>query len=149
MDEDIRSVLEPGGVSSSRRFDVLSEFRKTNASTGVHMMPVIPYITSVRENLEAVFSETKQRDIHYLITSNLNLKGPTRAVFFNFVREEFPQYEHPLTRLFSYGKEYKEYKSELFQMISEVRTKYNVKADFGSIIKEKNAQFEAEQLSFF
>ena len=149
MDEDIRSVLEPGGVSSSRRFDVLSEFRKTNASTGVHMMPVIPFITSVRENLEAVFSETKQRDIHYLITSKLNLKGPTRAVFFNFVREEFPQYEQPLTRLFSYGKEYKEYKSELFQMISEVRTKYNVKADFGSIIKEKNAQFEAEQLSFF
>ena len=34
MDEDIRSVLEPGGVSSSRRFDVLSEFRKTNASSG-------------------------------------------------------------------------------------------------------------------
>lgn len=149
MDEDIRSVLEPGGVSSSRRFQVLKEFRKTNASTGVHMMPIIPYITSTSENLEAVFSETEQKDIHYLITSNLNLKGPTRAVFFKFVREEFPQYEQSLTKLFSYGKEYKDYKKELFQRISEVRAKYQVKADFGSIIKEKNAQFEAEQLSFF
>lgn len=149
MDEDIRSVLEPGGAASIRRFEVLKEFRKTNASTGVHMMPVVPYITSTRENLEAVFSETKDRDIHYLITSNLNLKGPTRAVFFNFIREEFPQYEQKLTKLFCYGKEYKEYKKELYQRISEVRSKYKVKADFGSIIEEKNAQFEAEQLSFF
>ncbi|MBS7008316.1 SPL family radical SAM protein [Anaerostipes sp.] len=149
MDEDVRSVLEPGGVSSRRRFEVLEEFRRTNASTGVHMMPIVPYITSTRENLEAVFSETKHRDLHYLITSNLNLKGPTRAVFFRFVRNEFPQYEQKLTKLFSYGKEYKDYKKELYQIISEVRAKYQVKADFGSIIKEKNAQFQAEQLSFF
>lgn len=113
------------------------------------MMPIVPYLTSTRENLEAVFSETKHRDIHYLITSNLNLKGPTRAVFFQFIREEFPQYEQALTNLFCYGKDYKDYKKKLYQIISEVRAKYKVKADFGSIIKEKNAQFQAEQLSFF
>ena len=43
VDEGIRKKLEPGGVSSVRRFEMLREFRKTNASIGVHMMPIVPY----------------------------------------------------------------------------------------------------------
>ncbi|MDR2915383.1 MAG: hypothetical protein LBV74_11220, partial [Tannerella sp.] len=42
MDEDMRKKIEPGGVMSMRRFAMLKEFSKTNASTSLHFMPIIP-----------------------------------------------------------------------------------------------------------
>ena len=45
MDEDVRKEIEPNSSKSSDRFNMLKEFRKTNASIGLHTMPIIPYLT--------------------------------------------------------------------------------------------------------
>ncbi len=45
MDECIRTEIEPGGVASQKRFAMLKEFSKTNASTGLHFLPIIPYLS--------------------------------------------------------------------------------------------------------
>ena len=51
MDERVRTRLEPGGVPSARRFEVLRAFSETRACTGVHLMPIIPFLTDSRANL--------------------------------------------------------------------------------------------------
>ncbi len=45
MDEQLREKLEPNASPSLKRFEALQQFKKTNASLGVHIMPIIPYLT--------------------------------------------------------------------------------------------------------
>jgi DNA repair photolyase len=45
MDENLRQRIEPHGTQSIKRFAMLKEFAQTNASTGLHVMPIIPYLT--------------------------------------------------------------------------------------------------------
>jgi DNA repair photolyase len=56
MDESIREKLEPNSSPSINRFKVLKKFKeKTNASIGVHIMPIIPYLTDSYENLDEIY----------------------------------------------------------------------------------------------
>lgn len=56
MDESIRKLIEPGGVEAAKCFNMLKTFRKTNASVGLHVMPIIPYLTDSFENFDLLFS---------------------------------------------------------------------------------------------
>ena len=51
MDENVRRNIEPGAAPSARRFEVLKAFSGTNASTGLHFMPIIPYLTDGTANV--------------------------------------------------------------------------------------------------
>lgn len=58
-DERLRAKIEPGAVSTERRFAMLEKFKKTDASVGIHMMPVLPFLTDSTENLSSVFPKRK------------------------------------------------------------------------------------------
>ncbi len=45
LDEDMRKGLEPFCAPTADRFEMLKAFGETSASTGLHMMPIIPYLT--------------------------------------------------------------------------------------------------------
>ena len=82
VDEKLAAELEPGAVSPDRRFAMLKEFAKTNASTGVHSMPLIPYLTDDTANLEGLYQGAVSCGARYLLPGYLNLKGATREAFF-------------------------------------------------------------------
>jgi len=55
LDENIRTVLEPGACSSKARLKALKRIKEeTNAIVGIHMMPIIPYLSSSIDNLEKI-----------------------------------------------------------------------------------------------
>ncbi|MFP4177409.1 MAG: radical SAM protein [Acholeplasmataceae bacterium] len=60
MDEDLRARIEPDAVESYRRFNVLKAFANTSASTGLHVMPIIPHLTDGPENFAALFQMGKK-----------------------------------------------------------------------------------------
>ncbi len=45
MDEKLSSLLEPVASSPEKRFSVLQAFKDTAATTGLHMMPILPFLT--------------------------------------------------------------------------------------------------------
>lgn len=90
VDEELRKLIEPGGVESQRRFKMLKTFRKTNASVGLHVMPIIPYLTDNYENIDVLFNMAKDSEVHYVLPGTLYLRGKTRIVFFDFIKKEFP-----------------------------------------------------------
>lgn len=137
MDENIRKKIEPGGVSSINRFNMLKEIRKTNASTGLHLMPIIPYITDNRENLEEIFSRANDSRVHYALPGTLYLRGKTRKVFFQFIQKEFPDLYQELSKLYRTGGAGKEYKDKLYAIVNELRNKYNVSSGYAKVMREK------------
>ena len=149
MDESIRRKIEPGGAPSLKRFAMLREFSKTNASIGLHVMPIIPFLTDTRENIESLFSRAIENGVNYFIPAILNLRGRTRWAFFDFIRTEYPELCKPLQDLYKSGAVNKDYKYTLYSLINELKTKYKLSSNYNAIIKEKLRQTECEQLSFF
>ncbi len=137
MDEAIRSKIEPGGASSLERFGVLREFRKTNASTGLHVMPIIPYITDKEENFEAMFALAAECDVHYVLPGTLYLRGNTYRHFMEFITKEFKEVEPQLKRLYKTGGAGNEYKTPLYEMINRLRDKYGLSSSYTKPMKEK------------
>ncbi len=149
MDESVRKKIEPGGAPSLRRFAMLNEFSKTNASIGLHFMPIIPFLTDNRENIDSLFANAKDSNVAYVIPGTLNLRGKTRWAFFDFIRNEYPHLYTSLQDLYKTGGAGKEYKEKLYSVVSELRLKYNLSCNYSAIMKSKLKQTENEQLSFF
>jgi len=149
MDENIREKIEPGGAPSLRRFAMLKEFSKTDASIGLHFMPIIPFLTDNRENIDSLFAHAKDSNVEYVIPATLNLRGKTRWAFFDFIRNEYPYLYTSLQELYKSGGAGKEYKEKLYSMINELRSVYGLSCNYSAIMKAKLKQTNNEQLSLF
>ncbi|MCY6958393.1 SPL family radical SAM protein [Clostridium brassicae] len=148
MDENIRRKIEPNGVESLKRFAMLKEFSKTKASTGLHFMPIIPYITDGRDNVDNLYSNAADCKVSYVLPGVLYLRGKTRYVFFDFIKKEFPHLYEPLQTLYKTGGANKEYKDKLYTMVNELKDKYNFSGSYSKPMKDKLNKSDNEQLSF-
>ena len=137
MDEEIRRKIEPFSSTSMERFEVLKEFRKTNASTGIHLMPIIPYITDSEENFDRLFRQASQCNVDYVLPGTLYLRGTTRNHFFTFVEKEFPEESEEIKSLYKTGGAGKEYKTELYKMVNRLRDQYNLSSSYMKVMREK------------
>jgi DNA repair photolyase len=137
MDEAVRKKIEPGGAPSADRFAMLKEFRKTNASVGLHVMPIIPYITDSRENMESLCVNARDCGADYLLPGTLYLKGATRDVFFEAMRKKFPEEFPKLQAIYKTGAAPKEYKDHLYEMVNELRKQYGISSSYTQPMKEK------------
>ncbi|MFA9377828.1 MAG: radical SAM protein [Lachnotalea sp.] len=149
MDESVQKKIEPGGVDSLKRFEMLKAFAHTNASTGLHFMPIIPYLTDNYENVDSLYSCASKCNVSYVLPGTLYLRGKTRGTFFDFIKHDFPTLYDPLKQLYQTGGAPKEYKNTLYTMVNTLRTKYALSSSYSSPMKEKIKKTEYTQLSLF
>ena len=71
MDETVAKLIEPGAPSPKQRIAAAAELRKNGIKTGIHMMPIIPYLTSSAESLEAVYRAAKNAGAGYVLAGGL------------------------------------------------------------------------------
>lgn len=135
--EDLREIIEPGSCPSSKRFAMLKAFRKSNASVGLHVMPIIPFITDDEENIESLCDMARRADVHYMLPGTLYLRGQTRNYFLNFVKAQFPQVFPLLTELYKKGGATKAYKDNLYLMVNRLRNKYQLSGSYSAPMKLK------------
>jgi DNA repair photolyase len=137
VDERLREKMEPGGCASANRFAMLKAFRQTNASVGLHVMPIVPYLTDAVEHIEDLFANAKESNVHYVLPGVLYLRGKTRNVFFDFIRQDFPEKYHLLKTLYAAGGAGKAYKDQLYVTVNALRAKYQLSSSYAPLIKEK------------
>ena len=149
INENIRKKIEPNAVPTIDRFKMLKEFNKTNASTGLHFMPIIPYITDGFENVDLIYNQAAHCKVDYVLPGVLYLRGKTRKVFFDFIRQEYPNLYEPLQTLYKKGGAGKEYKDEIYAMVNQIKEKYNLSSSYSKPLKEKLRNYTNEQLTLF
>lgn len=138
MNEEDRKKIEPYSSTSMERFEMLKEFRKTNASVGLHTMPIIPYITDNYSNIENLCSEAKYSNVHYMLPGVLYLRGATREVFFEFMKEQYSDKYENMKELYKTGGADKSYKEKLYsQVVNPLREKYGISSSYMKTLKEK------------
>lgn len=150
IDENIRKIIEPGTVSTERRFQMLERIRKeTKATVGVHIMPIIPYITDNDENLEGIYRRANEIDATYVLPGTLYLRGKTRDVFFDMIDHNFKHLKPQLATLYSYGFDRKPYKADLYTRMSVFQKKYNLNSNYKKHVIDKVKPKTSEQLTLF
>lgn len=136
-DEELRERLEPGSRPSGKRFEMLKQFKKTNASVGLHVMPIIPYLTDSHENLESICYNAHHAGVDYMLPGTLYLRGKTKGYFLEFIKNEYPHLYNDVFSLYKTGGTSKEYKEGLYKTVNELRWKYKLSGSYSKPIKEK------------
>lgn len=136
MDEKKRKKLEPNASSSIERFEVLDAFSKTKASVGLHVMPIIPYLTDSTENLDSIFSKGKESNVTYVLPGTLYLRN-NKKEFMEFIKNEFPEEYGRINSLYIKGSAGKEYKDGLYLIVNELIKKYGLSKSYSKPIKDR------------
>ncbi len=143
MNETVAKLIEPGAPTPKERIAAAAEFARNGVKTGIHMMPIIPYLTSSADSLEAVYRAAKNAGAGYVLAGALNLKGSTRQGFFDSVKTAFPSEHSRIYGLYRDREEYKKYKEQLKSTLGKLRKMYGMQS-YGELESPK----EPEQLSF-
>lgn len=149
MDEKLSSVLEPGASSPEKRFSVLRAFKDTAAFTGLHMMPILPFLTDSPQNLEQTLSLASECKVDYVLPGVLYLRGETRKHFFNFLKSNFPELLDPYHRLYSKGGIDRAYKAELNGTLKPLLEKNHLSTDYMKPMETRLSQSKQLKLSDF
>ena len=141
MDEDTKGKLEPGSSPPRDRFEVLRRFRETDSSIGLHVMPILPFLTDGEENLDHIFALAAECRVDYVLTGTLYLRGLTRNHFFRFLEAEYPALHEKYRMLYRTGGADKSYKARLYSRVNRLRKKYGLSGSYSNPIKEKFKRF--------
>lgn len=140
MDKAAAKLLEPGAPPPRERIEALKEIKKQGITCGLHLMPIIPYITSGEHNIEALFSAAKEVGADYVLTGALALKNKN---FFESVKQSFPAEYRRIREIYKDKKAYAEYRSDLAETIERVRKRYGMPS-YSKLLSRQHAT----QLSF-
>ena len=128
--ENLKNILEPNASNIKDRVKLLKEFKKTNCNIGMHIMPILPYLTDSYENLESLFKIAKNIDVNYVLPSPLNLYGQTKTEYFKFLKKEFPDIYPKTKELFKETYLNRNYKKELFYKLNELKNSFNLSFNY-------------------
>lgn len=137
MDENLRQKLEPGASPSMARFEALKKLKSTNASLGVHIMPIIPYLTDSYENLNNIYMNSSLAKVDYVLPGTLYLIGKTKPYFLNFIKGYDINIYNKIYCLYSTGSAGKIYKDNLYKYVTEIKSKYKISSNYMAAIRNK------------
>lgn len=138
VDKNIARKLEPGSSAPESRFNILREVKnKTKACTGLHVMPIIPYLTDSEDNFDKMFEEASKIGVDYVLCGALYLLGQTKKHFLDFTNNIFPEEYKLISEMYVKGSASKEYKDQLYKMINRLKEKYGINSNYMKFIKAK------------
>ncbi len=149
MEENLSFLLEPLASPPEKRFSVLKAFKDTSATTGLHMMPILPFLTDSPENLEQIFSRAAECEVDYALPGLLYLRGETRKHFFNFLACNFPELLDPYRKLYAKGWADRAYNDELYGTLRNLMRKYHLSADYMKPLEIKSSSPKQLRLTDF
>jgi DNA repair photolyase len=149
MDENLSALLEPLASPPEKRFSVLRAFKDTAAHTGIHIMPILPFLTDSTQNLEQILSLASECKVDYALPCVLYLRGETRKHFFDFLELNFPKLVDPYRKLYAKGGADKAYKAELYGVLNSLMEKYHLSGDYMKPMQAKLSQPKQLKLTDF
>jgi DNA repair photolyase len=149
MDENLSALLEPLASPPEKRFSVLRAFKDTAAFTGLHMMPILPFLTDSPQNIERILSLAAESEVDYALPGILFLRGETRKHFFNFLKLNFPELVDPYRKLYAKGGADRTYKAELYGLLSSLMKKYHLSGDYMKPMQAKLSRPKQLKLTDF
>lgn len=116
VDDDLRKIIEPGSSPIIERFKVIDQIKKeTKAHAGIHIMPIIPYLTDQPGNLNGLYKMAKKVNADYVLPGTLYLRGQTKPYFLNCIKKYNYDLYQKIASLYYQKNALKTYKPKTYQ----------------------------------
>jgi len=130
--DDIGKLLEPEASLPSKRLETIKKLSDSGFNTGIINMPVLPFISDSKQDIEAMIVKAKEYGANYVLYSGLTLYGDgpqdCRTVYYKFLEDHFPELLPRYEQLFenSFAPTQK-YSFELSKKFSEISSLHGMK----------------------
>lgn len=89
--DELSLKIEPGAPAVSQRFQAMSILSAAGITTGITLMPLLPYITDSEENIRAVVQKAKDCGAQYFIPSfGVTTRDRQKEYFYQKLDVVFP-----------------------------------------------------------
>lgn len=82
LNPKLQKLLEPHAVSIDRRLEALRRLKKAGVPCGIHLMPIIPFLTDSDEALEGMVKAGTEIGVDYFVYNILRLRGQVVKGYF-------------------------------------------------------------------
>ena len=103
LDAKAWRATEPGTPNPKARLEAVAELNRSGIPTGVLIAPLMPGINDAPEQVERIVEAATEANATYIGGQTLFLRGSTREVFFEFLREKRPDLVERYERLYAKG----------------------------------------------
>ncbi len=131
VNDEISNIFEPGVPSPSQKLETIKKIKKAGISTGMFLMPVIPFITDTPEMIDQTIKKGKDAGIDYVIFGSMTLKdGKQKDFFMNVLKNSYPGLVHLYEMIYSKGDQWggasREYNQSVHELFNLIATKYKI-----------------------
>ncbi|MBN5218044.1 SPL family radical SAM protein [Serratia ureilytica] len=150
-DDPLCKKIERNAPSASQRFEAMKVLSEQGIYTGTIMMPVIPFITSDKDNIMSIIQKTYASGGKFIYPwFALSLRDSQRHYFYQWLEKIFPGLKNTYQN--TYKNNYLCYprNHEILQdlFITECE-KLGIKYKMGDIIASYQSKYDAGQLDLF
>lgn len=101
LEESVARIFEPNAPSPKERLDIIRKIKELGLSCGVAYIPVLPYISDSRDDLEEMIGSAKEHGADYVFVGALTLYGYGKNIFFRVLEKHFPELLPKYRRMYS------------------------------------------------
>ena len=151
-DDNLAKFLEPNVISSSKRFEVLNTLRENNIYAGLLMMPILPFVTDTKENIQKCIQLAKESDAKFVYTKMGMILGKrVREYYFQNIDRLYPGLSQDYESVYEKRNVCNPLKyRELLEFFVNECNKNHILCDMSEIINDYKKKFPVkEQISLF
>jgi len=144
LDPKLQKWLEPHTVSIERRLEALRKLKSHGIPCGIHLMPIIPFITDGDEAIEGMVKAGAETGVDYFVYNTLRLRGQVvRGYYFDALKAYDPGLFRQTLRLYgSRAAPPESYLDTLSQKVRFFKDKWGLRNGWDPV-------FSGEQLPLF
>jgi len=90
--EHLREIFEPGASTIAERLETLKILHDAGISTGIWMLPILPWLSDTDENLESMVRDMAEVGVQFILPGGMTMKpGRQKDQFMKVMYERFPE----------------------------------------------------------
>jgi DNA repair photolyase len=100
-EDSLAKTIEPGAPPTSQRFAAMNTLAKNGIQTGMLLMPLLPYITDTRANIEPLIRQAVDNGASFVLPClGVTMRDRQRLYFYEKLDEHFPGLREKYERRF-------------------------------------------------
>lgn len=132
LQDSVAKIFEPGATLPSVRLKAVEKVKNSGLTTGISLMPLIPYISDTTEQLEYAFSTFSKLQVDYIFPATISLfgSGPadSKQLVMKAIQRHYPHLEEKYHRFFDHSDRMPGYYQTAFnKKMKELLAKYGLK----------------------